>query len=303
MKAVRFSEFGGPEVLQLVEADEPHAGAGQVRIAVHAAGINPADWKIRAGYLKEHMPIPFPSGTGFEASGVVDEIGEGVTGISVGDAVFGFGINTVAQYAVLTSWSRKPKELSFEEAAGYPTAVETATRVLGSVNLKSGDTILVDGAAGGVGTAMIQLARHRGFHVIGTSSEPKHEYLRSFGALPTTYGSGLADRVKKLAPNGVNAAFDFAGAGSIPELVDIVGDPSRVVTIADMAAVQKYGVLGAFTGNQKNPELVFQEAATLHSAGAFRMPIDEVFPFERIADAHRKSESGRVKGKLVVKIS
>jgi NADPH:quinone reductase-like Zn-dependent oxidoreductase len=303
MKAVQFNEYGGPEVLRVVEADQPHAGPGQVRIAVRAAGVNPAEWKLRAGYFREHMPVSFPSGIGFEASGVVDEVGEGVTGVSVGDAVFGYGINTVAQFAVLTSWAHKPDDLSFEEAGGYPLVVETATRALGLVSPKSGETILVHGAAGGVGTAAIQFARHRGITVIGTASEPKHDYLRSLGAIPTTYGPGLVERIKKLAPNGVNAALDFAGSGVIPELIELVGDLSRVVTIADVNAPQQYGVQGSFTGIQKNPGLVFAEAARLHSQGAFRMPVEKTFPFEKTAEAQKRSEAGRVTGKLVITVA
>lgn len=302
MKAIQFNEYGGPEVLQVVEADEPHAGPGQVRIVVRAAGINPADWKIRAGYLHEIMPVSFPSGTGFDASGIVDEVGEGVTGVSVGDAVFGSGFNTLAQYAVLTSWAPKSDDLSFEEAAGYPSAVETATRAMAEVNPQSGETILVHGAAGGVGIAMLQLARHKGISVIGTvSSESKYDYLRSLGATPVTSGPGLIERVKKLAPNGVNAALDLVGSGVIPEFIELVGDPSRVVTIVDFSA-QEYGAKATFVP-QKNPELALAEAAQLQSQGAFSMPVEATFPLEDAANAHIRSETGRVTGKLVITVT
>ncbi|WP_025038773.1 NADP-dependent oxidoreductase [Bradyrhizobium sp. DOA9] len=302
MKAVQFSEYGGPEVLRLVETPEPHPAAGQVRIAVRAAGVNPIDWKLRAGYFREQMPLTFPSGIGFDASGVVDEVGEGVTGVSVGDAVFGQGINTVAQHAILTNWAHKPDSLSFDEAAGYPTAVETATRALGLLNLKSGETILVHGAAGGVGTATLQFAHQRGIAVIATGREAKHQHLRSFGARPTTYGPGLVERVKLLAPNGLSAALDFAGS-DVPDLIELIGDPSRVVTIADFHAPQKYGVQGSFTEFQKNPELIFAEAALLHSKGVFRMPVEETFPIEKASAAQKRSEAGRVTGKLIIKVT
>ena len=130
MKAVRFDEFGGPEVLHVAEVPEPHAGPGQVRIAVKAAGINPAEWKIRAGYFQEIMPVQLPSGTGLDAAGIVDEVGSGVQGVAIGDAVFGVGQNTVAEFAVLSSWAHKPDSLSFVEAGGYASAVETAARIL-----------------------------------------------------------------------------------------------------------------------------------------------------------------------------
>ena len=158
MKAVQFSEYGGPEVLQVVDVDEPHAGPGQVRIAVQAAGVNPSDWKRRAEYYRDFEPVTFPSGVGVEASGVVDEIGPGVSNVSVGDAVFGYGENAVAQYVVLTHWARKPDDLSFEVAAGLPVIFETASRSLEEVGVQSGETLLVSGAAGGIGSAVLQIA-------------------------------------------------------------------------------------------------------------------------------------------------
>src|SRR5580704_8403698 len=178
MKAVQFSEYGGPEVLHVVDVDEPHAGPGQVRIAVRAAGVNPSDWKRRAGYYRDFDPVTFPSGVGVEASGVVDEVGPDVSNVSVGDAVFGYGASTMAQYAVLTHWAHKPDDLSFEVAGGLPVIVETAWRCLEQIGVKSGETLLVSGAAGGIGSAVIQLARLRGITVIGTASAPKHDYVR-----------------------------------------------------------------------------------------------------------------------------
>jgi NADPH:quinone reductase-like Zn-dependent oxidoreductase len=143
MKAVQFSEYGGPEVLRVVEVDEPHAGPGQVRIAVRVAGVNPSDWKRRAGYYRDFEKVTFPSGVGVEASGVVDEVGPGVSNVSVGDAVFGFGANTMAHYAVLTHWVHKPDDLSFEVAGGLPVIVDTASRALEEVGVKPGQTLLV----------------------------------------------------------------------------------------------------------------------------------------------------------------
>ena len=190
MNAVRFSEYGGPEVKRVVEVDEPHAGAGQVRIAVRAAGVNPSDWKRRAGKYRDFEEVTFPSGVGVEASGVVDEVGPGVSTVSLGDAVFGFGEGAMAQYAVLTHWAHKPDDLPFEVAAGLPVIVDTATRALDEVGVKSGETLLVSGAAGGIGSAVLQFARLRGITVIGTASAQKHDYLRAFDAIPTTYGPG-----------------------------------------------------------------------------------------------------------------
>ena len=202
MKAVQFAKYGGPEVLQLAQVDAPYATPGQVRIAVRAAGVNGIDWKIREGYMRELMPLSLPSGTGMDASGIVDEVGEGVEGVAVGDAVFGSGSATFAEYAVLVSWAKKPLDLSFKEAAGYPVPVETAIRILNQVGVEPGETLLVSGASGGVGSAVVQIARQRGITIIGTASERNQDYLKTLGAVPTTYGDGLVQRVRALAPSG-----------------------------------------------------------------------------------------------------
>lgn len=148
MKKVSFAEFGGPEVLQLVDAEEPHAGPGQVRVAVRAAGVNPVDWRLREGQVLGAHPIELPAGVGIDAAGVVDEIGEGVSGIEVGDPVFGEGLSTYAEFAVLTAWARMPEGLTFEEAAGYPSVLETAVRLVREVGVRPGETLLVSGASG-----------------------------------------------------------------------------------------------------------------------------------------------------------
>ncbi len=242
MKAIEFNQYGGPDVLHLVDVEAPHAGPGEVRIEVRAAGVNPSDWKRREGQYRAFEDVRFPAGLGVEGAGIVDEVGPGVTDVTVGDMVFGFGENTMAEQAVLTHWTRKPDNLSFEVAAGLPVVSDTATRALDQVGVAEGRTLLVSGAAGGVGTAIVQLARLRGVTVIGTASATKHDYLRELGAVPTTYGEGLEQRVRELAPAGIDAAIDVAGSGIIPELIRIVGDP------ACRAACKKdplSGVIGA----------------------------------------------------------
>lgn len=301
MKAVQFSEYGGPEVLKVAEIDEPHAGAGQVRIAVRAAGVNPADWKRRSGLFRDFMPLEFPFTVGFEAAGVVDEVGDGVSDVSVGDAVFGLGTGATAERAVLKSWARKPDDMPFEVAGGLPVAVETATRSLDMVGVKPGETLLVSGAAGGVGSVAVQIARHRGITVIGTASAPKHDYLRELGAIPTTYGPGLAGRVRELAPQGVDRVLDIAGSGVLPELVDIVGDPSRVLSISDFTA-SEHGVQFSPTP-QKHPERALAEAARLYSEGAFRLRVEKTFPLAETGKAQALSAEGHATGKLVIVVS
>ncbi|NWA25556.1 NADP-dependent oxidoreductase [Pseudomonas gingeri] len=297
MKAVRFYEYGGPEVLTLEDIDQPTPGAGQIRIAVKAAGINPIDWKIRAGYMREFMPLTLPAGIGIDAAGIVEAIGKDVTGVSVGDAVFGKGNATLAEYAILHEWAQKPETLSFEEAAGFPVAVETATRIIDELDVKSGETLLVSGAAGGVGSALIQLAKASGIRTIGTASAPKHAYLQSLGAIPTTYGPGLVERVAVLVSGGVQAAADVAGSGVIPDLVAITGTPLKVVSISDFHAPE-YGVRTLFEEKNSTPALV--RAATLFVAGAFTLPVARTFTLNEVGAAHELSAQGHVTGRLVI---
>ncbi len=298
MKAIEFNQYGGPDVLHLVDVEAPHAGPGEVRIKVHAAGVNPSDWKRREGQYRAFEDVRFPAGLGVEGAGIVDEVGSGVTDVAIGDPVFGFGENTMSEQAVLTHWARKPDNLSFEVAAGLPVVSDTATRALDQVGVAEGQTLLVSGAAGGVGTAIVQLARLRGITVIGTASATKHDYLRKLGAIPTTYAQGLEERVRELAPAGVDAAIDVAGSGIIPELIRIVGDPAHVLSVADFSA-EKYGAKFSH-GPPVDPACLFAKMADLCSAASFTLRIDRTFPLDRAKEAQEVSQSGRVTGKLVV---
>ena len=299
MKAVQFAKYGDPDVLRVVEIDKPHAGAGQVRIAVHAAGVNPIDWKLRAGHMREMMPLTLPAGTGREAAGVVDEVGEGVNGVRVGDAVFGAGSATYAEYAVLSDWALKPSTLSFEEAAGYPVAVETAIRIINQVGVQPGQTLLVSGASGGVGSAALQIARDRKIKVLATASERNLAYLSSLGATAVAYGEGLVERVRAFAPKGVDAALDLAGSGIIQELIALTGAPQKVLSITDFSA-SKYGV--QVSGTPVNTAGALAEAARLFAAGAFHIPVAKVFSLATAAEAQTMSAAGHVVGKLVIKV-
>jgi NADPH:quinone reductase-like Zn-dependent oxidoreductase len=297
VKSVQFNEYGDPDVLHVVEADEPHAGPGQVRIKVAAAGVNGMDWKIRAGYLKDMMPVTFPAGLGLDASGVVDEVGDGVDDVKVGDAVFGSGRATYAEYAVLNYWATKPDALSFAEAAGYPIPVETAIRILDQVGVQAGQTLLVSGASGGVGSAVLQIARDRGITVIGTAGAANQDYVRSLGATPTTYGDGLVERVRALAPNGIDAALDIAGSGVIADLIELTGDPGRVLSIADFAAPEQGAQVSTDSVNQN---AAYAEAARLATAGELSIPVQQSFPLDQAAQAHSLSAAGHVVGRLVL---
>jgi NADPH:quinone reductase-like Zn-dependent oxidoreductase len=300
MRAVTFTEYGPPEVLHVADVEEPHPGAGQIRVAVRAAGVNAIDWKARSGVMRDVMPSTFPAIDGREAAGVVDEVGPEVSGVAVGDEVFGFTVGgAAAEHAVLDAFARKPAGLSWEAAAALPVAVETSVRVftvLGGVG--EGQTLVVNGAAGGVGVAAVQLARARGARVIGTASEANHEFLRSLGAEPTTYGEGMVERVRALAPDGVDLALDTAGKGGVPDLITLTGDPARVATIADFGAAA-LGVKVTGGGDFRATEAL-DEAAGLIEAGRLHVPIAQTFTFADAADAHRLSEDGHVRGKLVL---
>ncbi|MDX6351570.1 MAG: hypothetical protein QOF84_6360 [Streptomyces sp.] len=303
MFALSFSEYGDPSVLQVTEVPEPHAGPGQVRIAVRTAGVNPLDWKIRAGYLKDSFPIELPAIPGMDAAGVVDEVGEGVEEVSVGDEVFGSGNGVSAQYAVLDHVTAKPASMSWAEAAGLPAPAETSLRALDVVGPPTaGQTLLIDGAAGGVGSIAAQFAIADGVHVIGTASESNHDHLRSLGVVPTTYGPGLKERVAALAPGGVDFAFDTAGKGSVKELIEIVGDPGRVITIADFSAAQ-YGALVTGAGTHPQRFEALPKAAKLYEEGKLVVPIDSEFPLAEAPKAHERSEGGHVSGKIVLTVS
>ena len=238
MNAVTFSKYGGPEVLEVSEVNEPHAGQGQVRIRVAAAALNPFDWKVRSGMLRAGLAARVPDRRRPRGGRRGRRGGRRRHGHAVGDEVFGWAVGgAAAEYAVLDAWEPKPAALSFEEAAGLPVAVETPVRVFSVLGgPHEGQTILINGAAGGVGAMAVQFAEARGARVIGTAWERNHDYLRELGAEPTTYGEGLVERVRELAPDGVDFAFDTAGKGEIPALIELTGDPARVATIADFGA-------------------------------------------------------------------
>ncbi|WNI20459.1 NADP-dependent oxidoreductase [Streptomyces sp. ITFR-16] len=295
MKKVSFAEFGGPDVLRLIDTEKPRTGPGRIRIAVRAAGVNPVDWRVREGQVLGAHPTRLPSGVGLDAAGVVDEIGEGVEGVEIGDRVFGEGSSTYAEFAVLSAWARMPEGLTFEEAAGYPSVVETALRVIREVGVRPGQTLLVSGASGGVGSAVLQIARDRGIAVIGTAGAANQDYLRSLGAAATTYGEGWVDRVRRLGP--VDAALDLAGSGVVPELVGLTGDPRKVISIADLAAPE-HGV--RFSGVAGSVPDALAEAADLIARGRLHIPVEKSYTLAEAAAAHADSQAGHARGRRVM---
>jgi len=302
MKAAQFSRFGGPEVLEIAEVPDPHPGPGQVRIVVHAAGISATDRKLREGLLD--FGAGLPQMTGRDVAGVIDEVGEGVTDDAVGDRVFGVSDDGAgaAEMALLTHLAPIPPSLGFVDAAALPVALETATRSLEQLSVGAGITLLINGAAGGIGSTAVQLAVARRARVIGTASTANHNYLRLLGAEPVTYGEGMVERVRTLAPDGVHAALDVAGSGVLPELIDLAGGPQNVVTLADIDGAKQHEVRFS-NGFQGHAFHALAEIGALVEAGLFWLPVGRTYPLDEISQAHRVLEHGHVRGRLVLVIA
>jgi NADPH:quinone reductase-like Zn-dependent oxidoreductase len=298
MRALQFTSYGNPEVLRWADAPDPHAGAGQVRIAVRAASVNPIDWKVLTGAMSAGQALIGPGYLGYDAAGVVDEVGEGVTGASVGDEVFGRGQHTQAEYAVLDSWAAKPPSVDWAVAAAAGVAGETGERGLRLLGVAAGDTVFIDGGAGGVGAVAVQMALSRGARVIASASEANQDYLREIGAIPVRYGQGVADRVRAAAGGPVDAVFDVAGKTPIDQLTSLVSEPSRVLSIANFTAGQ-VGAQVTGGGADSQPTQALAEVADLLTQNKLIIKV-QTFPFDRAAEAYRISQNGHVRGKLVL---
>ncbi len=285
MRALQFSETGDPDVLHVADIPEPHAGDGQVRVVVRAVAVNPFDWKLRSGMVD----VDLPRTLGDDVAGIVDEIGAGVEDVAVGDAVFGRAVRAgAAEYAVVEHFVAKPDGLSLEQAAGFVMGAETATRSLDEVGVGEGDTVVIAGASGGVGSAAVQLAVARGARVIGTSSARNHDYLRELGAEPIDH-DGIKD-----VEGPVDAGLDLAGKGAVADLIELTGDPDKVVTIAD------FSDHGARLSTKATAWHGLGVVAGLYEQGRFTLPVAQTFALEDAAEAHRLSEDGHVRGKLVL---
>jgi NADPH:quinone reductase-like Zn-dependent oxidoreductase len=298
MRALQFKAYGGPEVVEWGDAPAPHAGPGQIRIAVRAASVNPIDWKTFAGYLSGGQPIAGTGYLGWDAAGVVDEVGEGVTDVSVGNDVFGKGDNTQAEYAVLDSWAAKPPSVDWAVAAAAGVAGETSERGLRLLDVKAGETVFVDGGAGGVGAAAVQLAVAGGARVIASSSEANHDYLREIGATPVLYGEGVVDRVRDAVGGPVDAVFDIVGKTPVEDLISLAPEPAKVVTIANFTAGQA-GARVTSGDPDSHPMQALAQVAELLAQNKLVIKV-QTFPFERAAEAYRISQGGHLRGKLVL---
>ena len=299
MRAARYHQYGEPDVLVVDDAPEPHAGSGSVRIEVLAASVNPIDFLLRAGVLRDALPLELPAIPGRDAVGVVDEVGPGVSGTGIGDLVFGLGgvSDTTAQFAVLTAWSAVPSGWSTAQAAAAGLASVTAAGVIDALGDLEGRTLLIEGASGAVGSAVAAFALAAGARVIGAASARNHAALTAMGVQATAYGPGLRDRVRALAGSGVHAAVHAAPSGSLPELLDIVGAPARVVTVIDGEGAARLGVRKV---DARNDSARLEQAAELGRRGLSDPRVEHVLPVLSIAEAHAHAERGR--GKVVVTV-
>lgn len=303
MKAVAFDSPGTPDVLQVMEFDTPVPGTGQVRVKVKAAGVQPVDCAIRGqGFSPPGVELRYPQILGNEFAGIIDVVGEGVEGFSVNDEVIGWSLlSSYAEYVVVptTQLVRKPKSMLWEEAGVLTASGQTAHTALRELGISKGDTVLIHAAAGGVGTFAVQLARAWGATVIGTASPHNHDYLRSLGAIPVAYGEGLVDRVRELAPKGVDVAFDAAGEDALRASVKLVHDKKRVGTIVAFDLSEE---LETVPIRSKRSVSRLSELTQLYEQGLLRVVISQSFPLHQAAEAHRAVETGHVRGKIVLTV-
>ncbi|WP_248926868.1 NADP-dependent oxidoreductase [Paenibacillus hamazuiensis] len=304
MRAAAFASYGGPEVMSVMEFPDPQAGPGQVRVRVKAAGVQHFDCAVRSGWKPAYgISVKLPQIPGNEFAGVVDQVGDGVTGFSVGSEVLGFAaLNCYAEYVVVSPDQivNKPGTMSWEEAGGLTGNGQGAHIALKAIGVAPGETILINGAAGSLGAFAVQLAKEWGAKtVIGTASENNHDYVSSLGAIPVTYNEGVADRIRAVAPDGVDAAFDTAGGEGLRAAVELVQDKNRICTYFAYDLIEELGIR-LVRGERSATRLA--ELAELHSQGKLRIHIRQTFPLERADDAHRAIETRHGRGKIVLMI-
>ncbi|MEV5594560.1 NADP-dependent oxidoreductase [Streptomyces sp. NPDC052496] len=307
MKAVITHSYGDPEQLTYSDQPDPKVAPDAVLVRVKAVGVNPVDWKVLAGYLDPLMQVHFPLIPGWDVAGVVERNGVDATEFAVGDEVIGYVRKDEVQHgtfaelvsAPVRTLARKPAALSWQQAAGLPLAGLTALQAMDRIGVTKGDTVLVHAAAGGVGSLGVQIAVARGARVIGTAGEHNHDFLRSLGAEPVTYGDGLAGRVRELAPDGVDAALDFVGNGVIDVSQELLRDRSRVASIADDDVKEKGGHLVWVRPDSAG----LATLGDLADAGKLTVHVDTVLPLSQAAEAFRRSQEGRTRGKIVLEVS
>lgn len=303
-KVFRFNAYGGPDTQELVDLPVPQPGPSELLVRVRAAGVNPVDVKIRQGLLKAFMPRDLPTEFGSEVSGVVEQVGQDVTGFAVGDEVFGSpapGHGAFSEYTVTSAGAtaKKPTHVSFEDAATLTVAAATAYDALAQLDLAPGQTLLVNGIGGGVGVAAAQIARDAGIAVIGTGSESKRALAEQLGATLVPYGAGVEERVRELLPDGVDGVLDLVGGEALRAVARLVGDPAKLVTAADPGTATE---LGGAVVTRDGTSRVLDLVAGLVAQGKLDPHVRDVVPFEEAAHALASVESGHALGKVVIRI-
>jgi NADPH:quinone reductase-like Zn-dependent oxidoreductase len=302
-RAVKFDHYGGLEVLQVVDVQRPAPGPGQVLVKVKAAGINPGEASIRKGLFADRWPAKFPSGQGSDFAGVVEETGSGVTKIAVGDEVIGFTHERASQAEFVVVEAGKltprPPNVSWEQAGGLFVAGTTAFAAVRAVDLKPGDTVVVSGAAGGVGTIAVQLAKAAGAKVIGLAGEGNQQWLKDHGVIPVAYGDGVEDRISAASGGKVDAFIDTFGGGYVELALKLGVAPNRINTIIDFAAAEKYHVKAEGSQAAANAEVLGQLAGFI-AAGKLEIPIAKVYPLSKVREAYQELEQRHTRGKIVL---
>ena len=301
---MRFDSYGGIDVLNVVDVDRPAPGDGEALVRVKSAGINPGEASIREGFMHARWPATFPSGEGSDLAGVVEEVGPDVNSVSVGDEVIGWtderAIHAELVVVRVEHLIPKPAGVPWEAAGALFVAGTTAYAAVRAVGLAPGDTAVVSGAAGGVGSLTVQLARRAGATVIGLSSAANHQWLRDHGVIPVSYGDGVADRIRAVAGDGVDALIDTFGGGYVRLAVEELGvAPERIDTIIDWGAAREYGTKMEGTAAAATPE-VLAELAAMIDRGELVVPIARVFGLEQVRDAYRELERRHTRGKIVL---
>jgi len=304
MQAVRFHEYGPAGVLELETVERPEPGPGEVLVRVHAAGVNPIDWKYRAGYLQQFLPLELPHIPGFDVAGTVESVGAGVDDLAAGDAVFGRGAGTYAEYAIApaATLARKPAGLTFDQAATLPVGGVTAwVGLFDAAKLEPGQRLLVHGGAGGVGTIAVQLGRWKGAHVIATASGGNVEFVRSLGADEVVdYG---ATRFEE-AVRDVDIVFDTVGGEVTQRSWGVLRPGGVLVVIAGMPDAETAAAHGVRTSGVQAPAEsapILRELAALTESGDLVAHVGRTFPLAEAAAAQEASETGHGRGRIVVR--
>jgi NADPH:quinone reductase-like Zn-dependent oxidoreductase len=303
MKAVRFESYGDVDVLNVVEVPDPVPGPGEVLVRVKAAGIGPGETMIRKGFLHDRWPATFPSGQGGDLAGVVEQTGQNVGDWHAGDEVIGFSTrrDSHAQLVAVSAenLTQRPAAVPWDAAGALFGAGATAWAAVRAVGASTGDVIVISGAAGGVGSVAVQLARNAGATVIGLASEPHHSWLRDHGAIPVTYGDGVAERIREAADGRIDALIDTFGSGYVDLAIELGVPPERINTLIDYQAAARHGAKteGSAVGSSA---AVLAELAQLIVDGKLEIPISGTYPLEQVRDAYREIEQRHTLGRIVL---